>query len=73
MILAKINNGLGWTLTVSAHFWRLQNNWQQFKIMIMIKIHGRKLIPSTHHANHNKIKQTCIIYSSQPISSYDLC
>ena len=30
----------------------------------MIKIHGHKLIPNTPYANHNKIKQTCIIFSS---------
>ena len=37
MIVAEINNGLG--LSVFAHFWWLQNNQQQFKIIVMIKIH----------------------------------
>ena len=45
MIVAEINNGLG--STVSAHFWWLQNNQQQFKMIVMIKIHGHKLIPNT--------------------------
>ena len=57
MIVAEINNGLG--STVSAHFWWLQNNQQQFKIIVMIKIHGHKLIPNT------SIQRTCLKKSAK--------